>query len=645
MIKIYMRQYDPVIAFAAGELQKYLRMMQPEENQISIAVEPEARDGFRLGLLQDLGLPNEAKDPVLEDIVHIDTGEKGGILAGSNPRSVLFAVYRLLRLNGCRFLFAGPEGERIPVKPLTPQRYHKAADHLIRGRTIEGRPTFEQVLASLDFYAKEELNAFGCYGVSSYHHYYYAHNHNDKNRPPEFFDLALADSQWRGLYEEEARKRGLMILSGEHEMIPNALGLNIADRFLYKEGKKTLPPEVTACLAELDGERKLVKGDILFTNVCMSRPELREKMARAVVDEIQARPHLQMFGCTVADTSKNHCECENCRKKLPSDWFVMILNRIDELLTEKGITTKINFAFYVDMIFAPETERIKNPDRFFIMYCPISRTYSKSLREDSVYPEPIQYIRNGWDAPKDQEMLISLFRKWQQVFPGPSYVFEYHFWFHQFRDPGMMAIARRVYEDVRTYRSTGMQGCVQDGSNKSFWPNGFMMHIFNEAMVDRDCDFEEEVADFFQAQYGAHWEYARDYLQGISEAFNHTYMCGDLSADPKKGPHYNPAHRASLEKVETLANALIAFAEQVAPAHRVEYLGWKLLTFHARYSKGLAKVMLRKCQGDTAGAVALLEQLLLDFGKYDAELERWLDFGLMAGALKPIVKHMPKEEF
>ena len=27
---------------------------------------------------------------------------------------------------------------------------------------------------------------------------------------------------------------------------------------------------------------------------------------------------------------------------------------------------------------APETEKIKNPDRFVFQYCPISRTYTKS---------------------------------------------------------------------------------------------------------------------------------------------------------------------------------------------------------------------------------------------------------------------------
>ena len=61
------------VDYAAEELKKYLRMMMPECGDIEIAYAPEAKDGFRLGLLENFGLPNEAQDPVLDDVVHIDT--------------------------------------------------------------------------------------------------------------------------------------------------------------------------------------------------------------------------------------------------------------------------------------------------------------------------------------------------------------------------------------------------------------------------------------------------------------------------------------------------------------------------------------------------------------------------------------------
>ena len=92
MFVIYKLRADHVVDFAAEELKKYLRMMMPRCGEIDICYDPAATEGFRLGLMEDHGLVNEAKDPVLDDIVHIETDREGGILAGSNPRSVLFAV-------------------------------------------------------------------------------------------------------------------------------------------------------------------------------------------------------------------------------------------------------------------------------------------------------------------------------------------------------------------------------------------------------------------------------------------------------------------------------------------------------------------------------------------------------------------------
>ena len=107
---------DHVIDFAAEELKKYLRMMMPSCGDIGILYEPSAADGFRLGLLEDFGLDaSDVEEPVLDDVVCIRADENGGILAGSNPRSVLFAVYRYLKENGCRWLYPGVDGEHVPL--------------------------------------------------------------------------------------------------------------------------------------------------------------------------------------------------------------------------------------------------------------------------------------------------------------------------------------------------------------------------------------------------------------------------------------------------------------------------------------------------------------------------------------------------
>ena len=97
MYNIYKITSSPVVDFAAEELKKYLRMMMPECGEIKIEYAPDATEGFRLGVMADFGLDtSEAEDIVLDDIIHIDTDENGGIIAGSNARSVLLAAYRYL---------------------------------------------------------------------------------------------------------------------------------------------------------------------------------------------------------------------------------------------------------------------------------------------------------------------------------------------------------------------------------------------------------------------------------------------------------------------------------------------------------------------------------------------------------------------
>ena len=92
MLTIYKLRCDSAIDLAAEELKKYLRMMMPECGDIKIRHNPEATDGFRLGLLEDFDIPFTGEDAFLDDEIYIQTTTEGGILAGSNPRSVLFSA-------------------------------------------------------------------------------------------------------------------------------------------------------------------------------------------------------------------------------------------------------------------------------------------------------------------------------------------------------------------------------------------------------------------------------------------------------------------------------------------------------------------------------------------------------------------------
>ena len=645
MLNIYKLRSDSVFDFAAEELKKYLRMMMPEEKVINISYNPEAKDGFRLGLLEDFGLPCEAKDVSVDDVIHIDTEVNGGILAGSNKRSVLFAVYRYLKLNGCRFLFPGAEGEYIPHKAVQPQKYHKLADHRLRGHSIEGSPSVEQVLAYIDWHAKEELNTFGSYGIYGYMNRYYSHQHNESNRAPEFLDHELAEQQWRALFECEATKRGQSLKCGGHDLIPKALGIPTSDRKAIKEGKKEVPADAIPYIAQMNGVRKLHKNDICFTNLCMSNPVVQDRMVEQVIQRLIDNPLVDSTGLSLGDTSHNHCECENCRKKRPSDWLVIILNKVDAELTRRGWNNKVGFSFYVDTMFAPVEEKFNNPDRFNLTFCPITRNYVTTMESFDNLPEPIPYERNAWQVPKTSEEVLALLKDWRRVYPGDISVFEYHFWRHQYRDPGLASMSRRLYEDVRAYRNTGFTGCMQDGSDKSFFPHGFHGHIFNETLMNRDLDYEAELADFFSHLYGEDWKIVRKYLDDITAAFDHKYMSGLSGAGPDTGAMYNPAHVADLKNVKELTAAMRAvIKEHKQLPTRPQSVAWRLLLLHTEYCDSLADVMIEKALGHDKYAMEIMYKFFEEFGKHDYELDRWFDINLCFNAIYIMVKQKPKIE-
>ena len=95
--KIYKITDCAPVDYAAEELKKYLRMMMPECGEVKIERAcgcPPVDDGFVLGTMQDFGLDvSEAEIPDLDDIIHIDTTDNAGLIAGSNPRSVLISGF------------------------------------------------------------------------------------------------------------------------------------------------------------------------------------------------------------------------------------------------------------------------------------------------------------------------------------------------------------------------------------------------------------------------------------------------------------------------------------------------------------------------------------------------------------------------
>ena len=641
MLKIYRLRNDSAIEYAAQELKKYLRMMMPECGEIDVSYDPEAKDGFRLGFLEDFGLPNEAEDPVLDDIIHVDTQEEGGILAGSNPRSVLFAVYRMLRENGCRWLYPGPDGDYVPmVESLQPISYHKAADYRVRGFCDEGGVAQYHMLECIEFYPKLEMNTFSLewFIPMGYYNRYYAHPYNETNRPSEEADEAQV-TQWRRQCEVEINRRGLILPAIGHGWTCKAFGFpaNNNTKNTYELGEYENFDK--SMLALLDGKRDFYKAAPIFTQVCMSRPDVRDKITNEIVDYAEKHSNMTYLSIALADGSKNHCECEKCREMTPSDWLWLLLNEADEKLTAKGLPTRLIFSSYMDTFFAPKTVRLKNPQRFIMSYAPISRDYQSSITEDSVIPEPIPFVHNNWRNPVTTEESFALLREYHKIWKGTITNFEYHFWRHQFLDPGGISLAKRIYEDVRSLKVMGIDGCTEDGSQRSAFPNAFPTYIYAETLMNRDCDFDAVLEDYFSHIYGKDWKDAYSLLKAISDTFDFAYMEGTKSKDERISQYYDPDRAPRLEQLHELAARERTLASKhLRMPNRPQNVSWRLLLRHSEMVDWYADVLIAKAKGQNYKAVELSKQYQHEFGKYEYELERYYDHSLCCRVLEHITR-------
>lgn len=628
---------DHVIDHAAEELKKYLRMMMPDNGDVAIVYEPGATDGFRLGLLEDFGLPSEAEDPRLDDVIHIDTDEKGGILAGSNPRSVLYAVYRMLRENGCRWLYPGVDGDYIPMKEIEPVKYHKMADHRFRGFCNEGTESQQVMLEVADYYAKLEMNVYMLefFVPASYYDRHYNHTFNEANRKPEPVPRSQI-LQWKRQCESEISKRGLMFHDIGHGWTAKPFGIYDLPS---NTDVNTLPKETVDCLALLNGKRDFFEGESWKTNLCMSKPHVRTRMAEAVADYAETHSNSDYLHVWLSDGSHNHCECEECRKKHPSDWYVMMLNELDEILTARKLETRIVFIAYVDTLWGAEEQVIKNPERFSLLYAPVTRSYTNSLNENSVIPEPPAFVHNAWKAPRSAEENLAILHTWKKAFQGPIFSYEYHFWRHQYLDPGGMAIARRLYEDVRGLRYGGIDGYVEDGSQRSGFPNAFPVYIYAETLMNRDCDYEAVKADYFSHIYGEDWKEAVDLLQQMTDAFDFAYMQGDKGMEGGLYPHHNPAMVESFQKVFEICKKEreLADAHSVMPT-RPQTVSWRMLDFHAEFCEEFAKFFIEICQANVQEGIKIMETFCPQLGKREMEFERYYDHCLACRSLERLLR-------
>ncbi|MBP3605692.1 MAG: DUF4838 domain-containing protein [Clostridia bacterium] len=637
---VYLHENE-TLRYAAQELSRYyVRMTGNSAPEISYAEAPCER-AITLGLLSALSRPaQDVSDPVLEDVIDIRVENGKGFIAGSNRRSVLMGVYRYLRAAGCRFIRPGEDGEYVPQCDLDAFSftYRKKADHIFRGECCEGAVSYEHMRDTVYWMPKVGMNMFMIEGLVpyTYMHKWYAHVANLRLSEGAITDRDFLVGEIAKL-ERDIVKLGLQFHNVGHGWMFEPFGIHHGP----PSHEATLPEDAKQYLALVNGKRDFYHSTFL-THFCYSNPEARKKLISFWLDYAKKKPYVDFFHVWLADGKNNHCECEACVKREPSDWYIIFLNELDAALTREGIDAKLVLILYVDTNRPPVTEKLCNPERFVLLSA-CSIDYNIGYEATSFEGEIPPYVRNQYKNPS--AALAHHWRKqWKDGFGKsiPSCVYEYRFYNFTYNDIGGMHLAEGVHRDMKRMRLMGFDGNMSDQTVRSFFPTALPMSILAETLFDVNTDYESFAEDHFRHAFGADADKARAYLEKISEIFdprimNASYRSAGVEEDGIGNQSQltfaswknNEAFAKRLDEIPAILDAFLPYVEKnesVGPA--VHRRSWFYLRHHVFMVRALAKIYAVGARGEIERARELYLDLHEALSEREMEIHEVFDLFL-----------------
>lgn len=578
---------DAVCAFAAQEFSRHLeRWGMAPAGPVRLAVVPS---------LEAYGLPVPAC-AALDDQYAFSLTEQGGEILGVSARSVLLGVYACLHAIGFRFVRPGAGGTVLPPDA-APARLRVrdacAAALRHRGVCIEGADSLENILEFIDWLPKVGFNSFFMQFKTPYVFLerWYHHTMNPQ-LPKEPFGEAFVAEADRQITAAMAA-RGLVHHRVGHGWTCDAMQV---DGTGWYECEGGAPAAIRPLLAEVDGKRDFFHGIPTCTNLCYSSAEARSSFVRAVTSYAAAHPEVDALHVWLADLPNNVCECEACRRTTLSDQYVSLLNEIDAVLTAQGLGTRIVFLLYQELLLAPVRERLRHPERFLLMFAPISRTFAASypsVPETAVLPP---YVRNHFALPTRVEENLAYLRGWQQIYHGDSFDYDYPLGRAHYGDLGYMHIAHILAQDVRALPSLGLHGYISCQELRVLSPSSLPNYVMGRMLLDGRLTFEILRDEYFAAVYGADGAAVAAYLEQLSALSDCDYFNG-------KGPRADADVAAKMGKAQAVLERFAPVIERQY-AGRPSHAGWRLLHFHSGYARLLCRALQLLAQGEQTAADA-----------------------------------------
>ena len=594
--------YEKTIMFAAEELKKYLEKVSDKEFLVvpTDKYEKKQENIIYIGL----NLSNEIKSVeniALDDAIYIDIENSTGIITGNNPHSVLIAAYRFLREKGFCFVRPGENGERYPNGIDDGRVYvSESASYRHRAICIEGAVFQNYLTDIIDWLPKVAMNGYFIQFQLPrvfFDNWYQAETpYRDK--------IKLTDDEIRAIVamaEGEIEKRDLLYHGVGHGWTTQAFGIEGSSWAEYDEPEE----QYKEVLALVNGERKLWKKVPLNTNLCYSKKKARERVTDNIVSYCKKHSNIDYLHFWLADDSNNNCECEECKKLRTSDYYVKMLNELDEKLEKEGMKTKIVFLIYNDLLWRPLSEKIKNRDRFVIMFAPITRSFYSSFKE-SKNGEMKPYELNKLEFPKNVNDNIAYLSEWQKEFDGDGFDYDYHYvWEHYFELPQYM-LSKILSEDIKALGNLKLNGLVSCQVQRAFFPTSLGMIVMAHTLWNKETEFKTIADNTLKAEFGEEYLRIEEYLCKLSGLGCAKALHGEEELVTEE-------NRKSLaEAIKAIETFRPVIAEQKEKNEHSKIIkSWEKLEFFSELYLLMLKMYIELAKGNPADEDSHIRELVL----------------------------------
>ncbi len=664
--------------FAAAEFLRIMRIMDlnavvsldtdiggveegTTESAESLAVFPEGNNEkekrfLYIGYLSKRAAMLPISDPARDDAIEIKVKNCRGYITGTNARSVLIGVYRFFTEAGCLFIRPGTDGEYIPRINSSGIKISlsEAAAYRHRGICIEGAVSYENVAEMIDWAPKAGFNAYFTqfFTPLTFFDRWYRHQNN-----PYLLPTPISGKTAEGFMADikcEMAKRGMMHHAVGHGWTAKALGLPAQG--WYKYSNDEVAPERRGLIASVGGRRELWKGVAINTNLCYSNPEARSMMADEIVKYARENRATDYIHVWLADAANNHCECPDCVGTMPADLYIKMLNEADTKLAAENLATRLVFLLYIELLWPPLKERFNNPDRFTLMFAPISRSYTEAMYKEAA-GSMMPYVRNNIPRPKAVGDTLAYLRAWQEIFQGDSFVFDYHYMWDHFKDPGYYSMAKVLHDDIENLKDIGLNGYISCQNQRVFMPNGLGMHMMGSVLWSGVNDFNNESEKYFKAAYGKDWRQCRNFLRKMSEKFDPPALRKEKPSIGKKAmvryagisgyiEAFMPVIRRNLEGWQVTEVKDCAGSDSSRPLAGNDSqaldicrrMSWEYMEFYAGVLRKLSTLLVLRSSGDMTAMnnkwSEIKEYVCLNEYKY----QRVFDVSLFIGTWTRIIK-------